>query len=110
MTNYSFKAKKPTRTFLWFLGDDIYRTTLETFRALWSRGSMSGSWRYEARGGEAGVYPTMEEWAAIHPDGACGTPCRHCARAGYDAKTGKSKGPTSEILTRGLVQPMRRVR
>ena len=83
---YTFKERLPKRTFLWFLGDDVYRSTLDTLKG----GPLSGCWRYEIEG-EPGVYPTIEEWKKIHPEGGCPTPCRLCAKAGYNPVTGKTK-------------------
>lgn len=94
-----FSKRQPKRTFIWFLAniDGSFtknRTTLDTYREL-SRTTpagrpLAGSWAYEADG-EEGVYPTGEEWTAIHGSDGCGRPCLKCDAAGYDAVTGKSK-------------------
>jgi len=83
---YTFKEKLPKRQFLWFLGDDVYRSTLDSLKG----GALAGFWRYEVEG-EPGVYPTIDEWKKVHPEGGCFPFCRLCARAGYDPLTGKTK-------------------
>lgn len=91
--SHSFEKRQPKRQFLWLVPNiggaiEKYRMTLDTYRDL---KPTSGMWAYEADG-EAGVYPTMEQWNAIHGDGGCPTPCSRCDAAGYDPLTGKTKG------------------
>lgn len=101
----AISERRPTRIFLLvFTNKDgttsLYRTPLETLHALEARGGTGEyRWRYEVPG-EGGVYPTMEEWNAIHGTGGCATPCQKCKRAGYDPITGRT-------IAGGLTDPSR---
>ena len=89
---FTIGERRPARPFLLVFANkdgslSLYRTTLDDLRQL----DATYRWRYEVPG-EAGVYPTMEEWNAIHGGEGCATPCQKCKRAGYDPLTGQTKG------------------
>lgn len=92
---FTIEEKRPTRPFLLVFSNkngslSLYRSTLDELHALEARGGAGEyHWRYEVPG-EAGVYPTMEEWNTIHGNDGCATPCKKCKRAGYDPLTGQT--------------------
>jgi hypothetical protein len=100
---HTFESREPKRAFIWILHNrdgslDKRRMTLDDYRELKAAcvrgrgpGPLAGQWAYE-QPGEAGIYPTMEEWNAIHAGEGCGKPCSRCEAAGYDGTTGKTKG------------------
>lgn len=99
---HTFAERLPRRAFLWILQNtdgllSKKRMTLEDYREL-ARACgvhpgrpLAGRWAYE-QPGEAGVYPTMEEWVQIHAGEGCGKPCARCEAHGYDGMTGKTRG------------------
>jgi hypothetical protein len=96
---HTFAEREPKRTFIWILTNrdgslHKSRMTLEDYREL-SRlcgpaRPLAGRWAYELEG-EAGVYPHITEWNAIHGGDGCATPCAKCEAHGYDGRTGKTR-------------------
>lgn len=95
-----WSVAQPERTFLQLYKNKDgtvakCRTSLEdvrNYRARFGHPPGSTHWRYEVKG-EPGVFPTMDEWNAIHGEGRCESPCKLCEANGHE---GATKGLTKD--------------